>query len=331
MSIGDRPGLHYDIECPDGTFLNGKISRWRCDSKHFNWRKENGRIIFKNDKKVWNVYYKLYMNEVNEEPQVDEFGNPVAKGIKANSLLTNLVFNSKGGSEIKEILGEKLFSYPKPISFIQHFLKISSQKNATVLDFFAGSGTTLHAVMALNAEDGGSRQCILVTNNENNICEEVTYERNKRVIEGYTNAKGDFVAGLGGNNLRYYRTGYVGREKTLKNKKALMNLVSEMLCLKEGVYLENSETATKQIRFFEDNDKAFMIIYDEEFIDEAVLLIQKITIPNPIKVYVFANGPYPYTEDFEEVLDKIELCALPDAIYRAYQRLLPKEELITSL
>ncbi|MBT4937098.1 hypothetical protein HON22_04215, partial [Candidatus Peregrinibacteria bacterium] len=62
---------------------------------------------------------------------------------------------------------------------------IQNNKNAIILDFFAGSGTTGHAVMELNKEDGGNRQCILCTNNENNICEEVTYERLKRVIKGY--------------------------------------------------------------------------------------------------------------------------------------------------
>jgi len=245
------------------------------------------------------------------------------------SILSNLGNTQSTSNSLKE-MGIN-FSFPKPLKLIQYVISITGSKNATVLDFFAGSGTTLHAVMALNTEDGGSRQCILVTNNENNICEEVTYERNKRVIGGYTNAKGDFVSGLGGNNLRYYRTGYVGRERTIKNKKALVNLAAEMLCLKEGVYQENSEKTTKQIKVFEENDKAFMVIYDEEFIDEAVLLIQQIELPNPIKVYIFANSQYPYTEDFEEVLDKIELCALPDAIYRAYQRLLPKEESTTNL
>jgi adenine-specific DNA-methyltransferase len=69
-----------------------------------------------------------------------------------------------------------------------------------------GSGTTLHATMQLNAEDGGNRQCILVTNNENYICEEVTYERNRRVIQGYNNSKGNRVNGLSNNNIRYYKT-----------------------------------------------------------------------------------------------------------------------------
>ena len=75
--------------------------------------------------------------------------------------------------------------------------------------------------MQLNAEDGGNRQCILVTNNENNICEEVTYERNKRVIQGYTNAKGTQVPGLTNNNLRYYKTGFVPSAKTEVNRRLL--------------------------------------------------------------------------------------------------------------
>ena len=103
----------------------------------------------------------------------------------------------------------------------------------TILDFFAGSGTTLHATMQLNAEDGGKRKCILVTNNENNICEEVTYERNKRVINGYTKPNGEYVEGLHDNNLRYYRTSFVGRNRSMKNMRQLMNLSTDMLCIKQ--------------------------------------------------------------------------------------------------
>ena len=68
-----------------------------------------------------------------------------------------------------------------------------------MLDFFAGSGTTGHAVLELNKEDGGHRQFILCTNNENNICRDVTYERLRRVINGYTTPKGKEVEGLPAN------------------------------------------------------------------------------------------------------------------------------------
>ena len=99
-----------------------------------------------------------------------------------------------------------------------------SKQEDIILDFFSGSATTAHAVMQLNAEDGGHRKCILVTNNENNICEEVTYERNKRVIQGYTTPKGTEVAGLTANTLRYYKTNLILRDRTPRNMRALVAL-----------------------------------------------------------------------------------------------------------
>ena len=102
--------------------------------------------------------------------------------------------------------------------------------------FFAGSGTTLQATMQLNAEDGGHRKCILVTNNENNICEEVTYERNKRVIQGYTTPKGTEVAGLTANTLRYYKTNLILRDRTPRNMRALVAASTDLLCIKNDIY-----------------------------------------------------------------------------------------------
>jgi adenine-specific DNA-methyltransferase len=98
--------------------------------------------------------------------------------------------------------GKNPFPYPKSFYALLDTLQISTSEDSIILDFFAGSGTTLHATMSLNATDGGNRQCILVTNNENNICEEVTYERNKRVINGYKKPKGksEFVSTYVGNH-----------------------------------------------------------------------------------------------------------------------------------
>lgn len=93
--------------------------------------------------------------------------------------------NEDGNDEIKNIFQIKgdndLFKYPKPIALIKKVLKTINKKDAIVLDFFAGSGTTGHAVIELNQEDEGSRQYILITNNENKICEDVTYERLLRI------------------------------------------------------------------------------------------------------------------------------------------------------
>ena len=222
------------------------------------------------------------------------------------------------------------FNNPKNPEIIKRIAKWFSNSSATILDFFAGSGTTLHAAMALNAKDGGNRQCILVTNNENNICEEVTYERNKRVIRGYTNDKGVVFEGLKNNNLRYFKSEYVSRTKSLKNKKELTRLATELLCIKENCYNEvTTQYGVKNwTAIFESPIKQLIVIYDDLMIEDSIEIIKKLKenqkVNTRIKVYVFSNGQYPYTEDFEEVANFVELCALPDAIYKAYQNVLPK-------
>ena len=214
----------------------------------------------------------------------------------------------------------------KPIALVKRILELCSleSKNDLVLDFFAGSGTTLHATMQLNDEDGGNRQCILVTNNENNICEEVTYERNKRVIQGYYNSRGVQIEALTNNNLRYFKSEFVGREPSLKNKRELTQLATELLCIKEDCYTEQ-KIKIKQAKLFANARVSLLILFDDHIIPDAVELIKGMDAKE-IKVYVFSMGSDPYTEDFAEVLDKVTLCALPDAIYKAYQNVLPKKK-----
>lgn len=226
------------------------------------------------------------------------------------------------------------FNYAKPTSLIQYLIKMPfwNEKSVTILDFFAGSGTTLHATMQLNAEDGGHRKCILVTNNENNICEEVTYERNKRVIQGYTTPKGEEVEGLHDNNLRYYRTKFLSRDKSVKNMRQLVRLATDMLCIKNDVYTE-AEFCGKKInpniaRYFDNGQgNRMLVIYEERAIQLLVQLMAQ-TEDDGIKtmVYVFSPGADPYTDDFEDVADCVKLCALPSAIYEAYKRVLPKRK-----
>ena len=193
--------------------------------------------------------------------------------------------------------------------------------------------------MQLNADDGGKRQCILCTNNENGICENVTYERNKRVIEGYTKPNGEHVEGLHDNNLRYYRTDFVGRSRSTKNMRRLVQLSTDMLCIKENLYAEKKTFAGmptfKNIyRYFEQGDKKMLVIYDERYVDEIVkmiaadtgseLKVEKVEADSKIKVYVFSPSEDPWEASFEPVNDKVELCALPQAIYNTYKRILPK-------
>lgn len=93
--------------------------------------------------------------------------------------------NENGSKLLRQILKVKNFDYPKSLYAVLDTIDITSKKDSTILDFFAGSGTTGHAVLELNKQDGGNRKFILCTNNENNICEEVTYPRVEKVINGY--------------------------------------------------------------------------------------------------------------------------------------------------
>ena len=139
-------------------------------------------------------------------------------------------------TELKQIIGPNDFETVKPHSLIEYLVGrvCNSSSNSTILDFFAGSGTTGHAVMKLNAEDGGKRKFILVTNNENGICEKVTYERLKRVME-----KEGYDA-----RLKYFKVGYVPIAGMLYYEYAdtLLKHVRELVELENAVDISHDRT-----------------------------------------------------------------------------------------
>lgn len=249
--------------------------------------------------------------------------------INPPSVLRGIATTKQGSGILKEILGDSVFDFPKPPELIKFLLSLRQTK-AIVLDFFAGSGTTLHAVMQLNKEDGGHRTCILCTNNENGICENVTYERNKRVIEGYTKPNGDYVEGLLDNNLRYYRTEFLPRERSVKNMRALVEAATGLLCIKNDLYTKarfgERKLNSRYARYFENGEKRMLIIYEERAIPFIVNIIKDMPEGEKIKVYVFSHGSYTYDDEFAEVADRVTLCALPEAIYAAYKKVLPKRK-----
>ena len=234
--------------------------------------------------------------------------------------------DGRGASaELESILGMKKFNNPKDRIEISRLLNF--RKNMIILDFFAGSGTTLHATMALNAEDGGNRQCILVTNNENKIAEEVTYERNKRVIQGYTNVKGEQVEGLVNNNLRYFQADFVPSERTEINRRLLTARSTELLCIKEDCFLDVTKDYNikeRQAKLFTNGLGKYMIVIyhsrnQEEVIAQLTELIQNLETTEKIKLYAFSPEKESIEEDFFAVADKIAAVPLPDSIYNAYR------------
>lgn len=321
---GIRPNLTYPIINPNTgeSFLPAKGRCWRTSEKEYLKFFEDNKIIFG--------------KKGNSKPQLKRFLKDAETIGKTTISIWNDIETTTNGTQLlDQILGERKFNNPKPIGLIDRILKLSSKENSIILDFFAGSGTTLHAVMQLNKEDGGNRQCILCTNNENNICEDVTYERNKRVIDGYTKPNGEFVEGLKDNNLRYYRTEFLPRERTQANLRELAYKSTNLLCIKEDLYIEKSKFGEIKLnpsgaRYFEDKGRGMLIIYRPEFIPAFVEQIRKMEFnsENPLKVYVYSPGRYAFNDEFESVADKIELYAIPENIIEAMVRVLPdrKEE-----
>lgn len=288
----------------------------------FIWKQETLKQEI-NSKTTFVLSKKLVISYKRQEYSPEVPPNLIDDTVEVNT-------TEEAGKYLVSIVGENSFTYPKPVSLIRYLL--SFRPVVTILDFFAGSGTTMEATMNLNNLDGGHRQCILVTNNENNICEEVTYERNKRVINGYTTPKGEQVEGLHKNNLRYYRMDFVGRNRTVKNMRALVEAATDMLCIKENLYQEEPKFGPwnrlpKQVaRRFTDGNRQMLVIYKEDNIEEIVDAIYDMELKEKIKVYVFSPDRDPYEDEFADVEDKVELCALPAAIYDAYMRVLPRQK-----
>lgn len=338
--------LNYPIETPDGTLLYPGCStekqehwNWRWSKQKVEWGIANDFIMFNQKNGKWAIYFKQYL-------KVDNNDKPIERALPYQNLVLEDAMNAaRGTREVMDIFSEKKFDYPKPLSLITFVLNMVSKHNSIILDFFAGSGTTLHATMQLNSEDGGHRQCILVTNNENGICENVTYERNRRVIQGYTTPKGEEAAGLTHNNLRYYKTKFVPRDKTTKNLRDLMMLSTDMLCIRNDAYTEKpfgGKNINKSLaRYFENvqGTKRMLVVYNENAIPALVPLMkqvldsekkhwesEKLQRPGKLMVYVFSPNGYAYDDEFEDVADSVELCAIPDAILNAYRRVLPKRK-----
>ncbi|KZK05288.1 Type III restriction-modification system methylation subunit [Lactococcus cremoris] len=223
-NLDPRPTLVYPIECPDGTVQE---TQWIVAQNTFMNMVNEGRIEFKKKRDgTYSINKKYYEKDGGGKVMIPS--------------ILDFVSNNDAKEEMKRIFNIRQsrdlpFSTPKPSKLLKYIFS-AFQKNVTILDFFAGSGTTGQAVIELNREDGGNRKFILATNNENNIAEEVTYERMKRVSAGTEKYKAHPM------NLKYFKTAMINKEDENLEKTLLSN-VKTLIELQHGVDLSNSKIA----------------------------------------------------------------------------------------
>jgi adenine-specific DNA-methyltransferase len=188
-----------------------------------------------------------------------------------------------------------------------------NNKSAIILDFFAGSGTTGHAVLELNKADGGNRQFILCTNNENGICEEVTYPRIKKVTEGYADKEAIPAT------VRYFKTDFVpikGLDQISdEDRISLTHKAGAMLAVKENCFELTELNDYWQI--FENNEKT-LAIYFKESKAKINELIDKIG-SNKCVLYIFGWGKNEFAEEFGK--ENIEVKDIPEPIVKIYKQI----------
>lgn len=273
-------------------------------------------ISYKGDNFVENTYTQSKMKELIQKRALDITENKIyeknfSSTIRIKNLITNrkyraIVNNKPSDFEIdlkttsaKQKLaelfdGKNVFDFPKSLGLLKILFTLKN-KDITILDFFAGSGTTGQAVIELNAEDGGTRKFILATNNENNIAEEVTYERMKRVSTGTDKYDAHPL------NLKYFKTDFVVKEEfpDVSIEYELLKYITPLVELEFGIDITNPNVQIvlneEQLESLIDNKQLisdstiFMhpkILLDEE--QERMFLDKNIT-KQEIPHYYFRN------------------------------------------
>ncbi len=255
---------------------------------------------------------------------VDETTQPRRKYLLRENMLENTNSLYENGNSDDSLFTEMGldFAYPKPVSAVQYLISSIYPQAQIVCDFMAGSGTTAHAVMELNRLDSGNRKFILCTNNENNICTDVTYPRISNIINGYMRiSDGERVEGLNGN-LQYFKTDLL--KKSNNRHQTKLNLTSkcaEMLCVKENIFNLNKNGDDYKIYSSHDNTK-YLCIYFNTIDDSFDEFLKELNNLDGKKiVYMFSDDLNIDKEPFREI-ENCTLEAIPQKILDIYKQLI---------
>lgn len=284
---------------------DGTDGRWRWGKDKF-LKEKQSLYARKNSKGLYNVYERKYIEDKDRQlaPTIWDYQD----------------VNTELGTEaLKQTTTRNVnFDYPKPVGLIKRILQLFPNQDATVLDFFAGSGTTGQAVLELNKEDDGKRKFILCTNNENNICSEVTFPRLKTVITGKRQDGTKYSDGIN-SNLYYFKTDFIKDElNTEQAKYNLVEKVDALLCIAENIFEETERNDYSS--HFKSGDKHLFIYNDyynaqkfEEF-KSRVLASQGEKI-----VYVYSSDNN-VDDSLIEGMDVV-LKPIPSKIYEIYKEI----------
>lgn len=231
-SMDERPNLRYAIYHEGYEIWPEK--QWQWSQERVIEAQKNSDLVLKKKGDSWTVSYKQYQKDID--------GNE--RGTKPYSIIENL-YTQQGTNEIKVMFGDgKTFNFPKPSDLIRYLLSFLPAKNAIILDSFAGSGTTAHAVLKLNAQDGGNRRFILCEMMD--YAESITAERVRRVMEGYGEGNKK-VEGLGGS-FDFYELGEaLFSESGLLNESVGIERIRQYIAYSESISLENRLTIENPI------------------------------------------------------------------------------------
>lgn len=248
----DRPNLYYPIKSPDGNdhypiLPNGEDGCWRWGKETMNQAMSDGLVEFVKKDDTWIAYEKIF--------------KPI-NGLNTKKYSTWFDFasnNAEGSKELKSIFSEKQFDFPKPNTLIEILLKIANlSNNDIILDSFAGSGTTAHAVLNLNKQDGGNRKFILIEMEE--YANSITAERVKRVIKGYSDKEGT------GGSFDYYELG-----QPLFNDEGELNELVGIGKLREYIYYTETKEHLGKSKCIDNdylldkyNDTVYYFFYEED-------------------------------------------------------------------
>ena len=310
-SLSYSPSLDYPLEIEGEVFYpggskelweerqRGKHRRadwaWRWSKKLFQFGYDNVFVVIKRKKDgSARIYTKTYLNAKIGKNSNGDFIIEHNKRVKATSSIEYIDNKYSNDNAKKDLsifgLGDK-FDYSKPVELIKKLIKAYYKNNALVLDFFAGSGTTAQAVLELNKEDSGSRRFILCTNNENNICREVTYQRIKSILTGTMISEGEYSKKIKGN-LKYYVTDFVDKESDELTNELLEHIV-EMIQLEYGVSINNSQ---------------YIMVIDDDEMDE---LEENFNYYKDLKA-VFLSQDVLLSTSQERILQNVNTFIIPD-------------------